>query len=177
MHPRLRHGRTMLPVLAALGAALVVPLAAYAHGGGTDPTVLLEPTQVTAGGTVTIVGKNMEPTSDRGILLVGQKLIVQFGTVKTDADGMFTLQVTVPSHLPGGIYQVQAIGDETISANLEVIAAAGMPSVAPAGAEQVHSRPVQGIGLILLIVVVAMLVLVGGSLVMFGERLAGHHTG
>jgi len=176
MQPRQRRGRTVWPVAAALGLALAVPLAALAHGGGTEPTVVLEPTQVTAGGAVTIVGENMEPTSDREILLVGQKLIVQFGTVKTDADGMFTLQVTVPSHLPGGIYQVQAIGDETISTNLEVIGAAGMPSVAPAAQEVAKPRKLEGIGMILLIGVIGLLVLAGGLLVVFGERLAGHRS-
>lgn len=169
--------RRILSVLVALGFGLAVPLAALAHGGGTEPTVELDPTQVTAGGTVVIAGFNMEPDSDRVIVLTGQQLIVQFGTVKTDAEGMFTLQVTVPSHLPGGIYQVQAIGDETISADLEVIAAEGMASAGPAVPEVVQPRHLGGIGLVLLIAILGLLVLAGGSLVIFGERLAGHRSG
>lgn len=175
MHARQRLGRSILPVLAALGVALAVPLAAFAHGGSTEPTVELEPPQVTAGGTVVIVGENMEPNSDRVILLAGQQLIVQFGKVKTDAEGMFSLQVTVPSHLPGGVYQVQAIGDETIAADLEVTAVAGMPSAAPLAQEEVQPRHVEGIGWVILIGVIGVLLLAGGWLVISAERLAGHH--
>jgi hypothetical protein len=173
MQGRRRVGRTVLPVLATLCVALAVPLAALAHGGGTEPTVELEPAQVTAGGTVVIVGSNMEPNSDRVIVLAGQQLVVQLGTVKTDANGSFSLTVTCPSHLPSGIYQVQAIGDETISADLEVIAAAGMPSAGPVAQQQVQPRHVEGIGLALLVAVIALLVLGGGWLVISAERLAG----
>ena len=175
MEGRLSVGRTVLLVLVALGIALAVPLSALAHGGGTEPTVELDPPQVTAGGTVTVVGEKMEPDSDRVIVLTGQDLLIQFGTVKTDAEGMFTLQVTVPSHLPGGVYQLQAIGDETISADLEVTAAAGMPSAGPVTQEEIQPRRVEGIGLVMLIAFVGLLVLAGGWLVMSAERLAGHH--
>jgi hypothetical protein len=175
MQARQRLGGTILPVLATLGLVLAVPLAALGHSGGTEPTVELEPSQVTAGGTVVIAGLNMEPDSDRVIVLTGQQLIVQFGTVKTDANGKFSLEVTVPSHLPGGIYQVQAIGDETISADLEVIAAAGMPSAGPVAQEEIQPRHVEGIGLVLLVAVIGLLALAGGLLVISAERLAGHN--
>ncbi len=176
MQGRQRVRRTVLPTLVAFGIALAVPLAALAHGGGTEPTVALEPQQVTAGGTCVIVGENMEPNSDRVIVLTGQNLVVQLGTVKTDAEGMFTLEVTVPSHLPGGVYQIQAIGDETISADLNVTAAAGMPSAGPLTQEEVQPRHVEGIGLVVLIVIIGLLVLAGGLLVLSAERLAGHHA-
>jgi hypothetical protein len=168
--------RTILPVVVALGVVVAVPLTVLAHGGGTEPTVELEPPQVTAGETVVIAGENMEPDSDRVILLAGQQLIVEFGTVKTDAEGMFSLTVTVPSHLPSGVYQVQAIGDETISADLEVTAAAGMPSAEPVAQEEVQPRHLDGIGLVLLIAVIGLLVLAGGWVVMSAERLAGHRS-
>jgi hypothetical protein len=175
MPARPRFRSTVLPVLAALVIGLAVPLAALAHGG-TEPTVELDPIQVTAGGTLMIVGENMEPDSDRVIVLTGQQLIVEFGTVRTDADGMFSLEVTVPSHLPGGVYQVQAIGDETISADVEVTAATGLPSAESGAQEEVQPRNVEGIGLVLLIAVIGLLVLVGGWLVISAERLAGHHS-
>jgi hypothetical protein len=166
----------LLPVLGALVISLAGPLAAFAHGGGTEPTVELDPPQVTAGGTVTVVGEKMEPDSDRVIVLTGQQLTVEFGTVRTDADGMFTLVITVPAHLPGGLYQVQAIGDETISADLAVTAAAGMPATEPGPQEKVQPRHLEGLGLVLLILVIGLLVLAGGWLVVSAERLAGHHT-
>lgn len=175
MNVRPRAWSALLPVLVALCVALAVPLAALAHGG-TEPTVELDPPQVTAGGTVVIAGENMEPNSDRVIVLAGQRLIVEFGTVKTDAEGMFTLQVTVPSHLPSGIYQIQAIGDETISADLGVTAAAGMPSGEPVAQEEVQPRQMGGIGLVLLIALIGLLVVAGGWLVISAERLAGHHA-
>ena len=133
----------------------------------------LEPQQLTAGGNLVIVGENMEPDSDRVIVLAGHQLVYQFETVKTDADGMFTLEVTVPSFLPSGVYQIQAIGDETISADLDVIGTAGAATAGPVVDDAVVPRKLDGIGLALLIGAVGLLTLAGGWLVIYGERLAG----
>ena len=169
-----RVGTRVLPVLVALGFTLAVPVVALAHGG-TEPVVEVDPPQVTAGGTITIAGENMEPNSDRVVVLAGQQLIVEFGTVKTDADGMFTLRVTEPSHLPSGVYEIQAIGDETVSAELGVTAASGIPPSEPTGEEEVRPRHVGGIGLAVLIAVIGVLAAAGAWLVVSAERLAGHH--
>lgn len=162
---------TLLAGLLLVTAGLVVAAPTRAHGGSGTPTVLVEPQQITAGASLTIVGQDMEPNSERDVVLAGQQLVVQFGTVKTDADGGFTLQVTVPSHLPSGVYQVQAIGDETVSADLQVTALAGGPSTAPAAQQTVRPRRLEGIGLV---AVVGLLILVGGWLVLSAERLADH---
>lgn len=167
-----RQALLSLPLAATFG--LLLATGAAAHGGGTEPTVEVDPAQVTAGGKITIACENMEPNSDRVIVLAGQSLIVQFGTVKTDADGRLTLTATVPSHLPSGVYSLQAIGDETVSTQLQVTAAEGMASSAPAPQETVKPRPMDAIGWGVLALAVAAMVLIGGWLVLSAERLAGH---
>lgn len=166
----------LLAALVLVAVGLVVAAPARAHGGGSgEPSVQIEPQQVTAGGTVVIVGEGMEPDNERAVVLAGQQLVVEFGTVKTDADGGFTLKVTVPSHLPSGVYQVQAIGDETVSADLQVTAAVGASSTAPAPQQNVQPRHVEGLGLVVLVAAVGLFILAGGWLVVFAERLAGGH--
>lgn len=158
---------------AALALTLTVPLVVSAHeGGGT--AVELDPAQVAAGGTVVVAGEGMEPDSERVVVLAGQHLVVEFGSVMTDADGRFHMTITIPSHLPSGIYQVQAIGDETVSAELQITGAAGGVAASAPPAASVQPRHVDAIGWTLLLLSVAVLGVVGGFLVLAGERLAGH---
>lgn len=66
-----------------------------------------------------------EPNSDRVLVLADGNLTVDLGTVTTDAEGMFSLEITIPAHLPAGTYELQAIGDETLTTRLAVTAVAG----------------------------------------------------
>ena len=48
--------------------------------------------------------------------------IVEFGTVTTDAEGSFHKELVIPSHLPPGTYEFRAIGDETLTVALGILA-------------------------------------------------------
>lgn len=177
MTPRYVAGRRTALALAFMVLSLaMVPLAA-AHGGAAgEARVVLEPAQVTAGDRLTIVGEGMEPNAERVVVLAGQQLVVQFGTLTTDAAGGFSLRVTVPAHLPAGVYQVQAIGDETISASLQVSAAAGAPAANAPPPEAIVPRPRAWLELGAMAVVLALLVGLGAYLALRAERLAGRRA-
>jgi hypothetical protein len=118
---------------AAASVALVFALAlpVVAHSGGEASGISVEPVQVTAGGTVVLAGNGLEPNADRQINLVGPDVVVPFPKATTDAAGMFAVTLTIPAHLPGGTYTFQAIGDETLTTELAVTAAAGMGATEP----------------------------------------------
>lgn len=117
--------------MAAVVLLLLLPSHALGHGGGAGTGISAEPEEVTAGASVVLVGQGLEPDSDRVINLVGPDVVVPFDTVTTDADGMFEVTLTIPSHLPAGTYTFQAIGDETLTTDLVVDAAAGAPVAEP----------------------------------------------
>lgn len=130
------------PLLAALIAALAAaPVAAHEGEEGAPEEIVLEPTTVTAGGSVLLAGANLEPNSERLVVLAGSHILIEFGTTPTDADGRLSLELPIPGHLPAGVYQVRAIGDETLTAELQVAAAPGTvagpsPAAAPAASPQ-----------------------------------------
>ena len=112
---------------------LAAAAAVLAHGGEAGKEALVvEPSDVTAGQTVVLVGSGLEPDNDRVLVLAGQDLVVEFGTVRTNAEGMFQKELPIPSHLPSGIYELRAIGDETLTVPLTVTAIAGGPEASPA---------------------------------------------
>ena len=113
--------------------SLAAAAAVLAHGGEAGKEALaVEPSDVTAGQTVVLVGSGLEPDNDRVLVLAGQDLVVEFGTVRTNAEGMFQKELPIPSHLPSGIYELRAIGDETLTVPLTVTAIAGGPEASPA---------------------------------------------
>lgn len=114
-----------LPIASPLAAALLLAVlapAVFAHG---VVSVQINPMTVTAGEDVTISVAGVEPDQDRVVVLIGQGIVVPYPTVRTDATGSFTAKLTIPSRLPGGTYRFEAIGDETLTGDVEVMAAAG----------------------------------------------------
>lgn len=148
----------------ALSFSLVWPT--FGHSGGEASGISVEPSTVTAGGTVVLAGNGLEPDSDREINLVGPDVVVPFPKATTDADGMFNVTLTVPAHLPAGTYTFQAIGDETLTTDLTVTAAAGQAASEPkneaAAAVTSRTRSALKLGGIAVLLVVA----VGGGLLL-----------
>ena len=155
----------------ALVFALTLPV--LAHSGGAASGISVEPAQVTAGGTVVLAGTGLEPTSDRQINLVGPDDIVPFPTATTDADGMFAVTLTIPVHLPAGTYTFQAIGDETLTTELTVTAAAGQAAAEPANEALAVVTPRSRSGLELGIIGALLVLAIGLSvlLVVRAERV------
>ena len=160
------HNRLLRAAAVAVVLAFTSVLPTLAHSGDAASGISIEPTQVTAGGTVVLAGNGLEPNSDRQINLVGPDTIVPFPKATTDADGMFNVTLTIPAHLPGGTYTFQAIGDETLTVEVQVLAAAGQAATEPTNeaAAAVVPRNRSGVefGVIALLLVVA----VGGGLLL-----------
>lgn len=171
------------PFVAAawLGAALLSLVGAttvLGHSGGGEEGLQVEPTSVTGGGSVVLAGSGLEPDDERVLVLVGPDLAVQLGTVTTDADGMFSKELAIPSHLPSGTYTFQAIGDETLTVDVAVTAASGAGGDTPAAnaaGETVTPRQRSPLEVALLVGVIAALTAAGSLLVWRAERLGGGH--
>src|SRR6266508_5749469 len=78
-----------------------------------------------------LAGQGLEPNSERQINLVGPDVIVPFDAVTTDGEGMFSVTLTIPAHLPAGTYTFQAIGDETLTTDCTITAAEGQAAAEP----------------------------------------------
>ena len=166
---------TAVGLLLSLAAAFTV----MAHQGTGEATLQVEPSSITAGGSVVLAGSGLEPDTDRVLVLAGESLTVEFGTVRTDAEGMFSMELIIPNHLPSGTYEIRAIGDETLTASLAVTAAAGGAQASPApndATDKVVARQRTPIELGLIIALVAGGSLVGAWLVLRAERFRGAPT-
>ncbi|MBI2778125.1 MAG: hypothetical protein HYX57_12820 [Chloroflexi bacterium] len=165
-----------LGLLLSLGIAGTV----IAHEGSGQEEIVVEPSTVTAGGTVVLAGTGLEPTSDRVLVLAGEGFTVDLGTVTTDAEGMFQIELTIPSHLPSGTYELRAIGDETLTATLDVTALAGGPDASPGpggASDSVVPRDRSSLELAAIIGLVGAAALAGGLLVWRAEWLRGAFGG
>lgn len=154
---------------------LVMALPTSAHSGEEASGISVEPAQVKAGGTVVLAGIGLEPNSDREINLVGPDVTVPYSKVTTDADGMFNVTLTVPSHLPAGTYTFQAIGDEVLTATCAVTAAAGTVNAEPANEAlaTVTPRTRSGSELAIIGLLLAAAIGLGIVLVARAERFRG----
>lgn len=159
---------------AGLLMAIGVAASAAAHSGDAASGLSVEPDSLQAGGTVVVVGTGLEPDSDRVLVLAGPDVTMELGTVKTDAQGMFQKEIQIPAHLPGGSYELRAIGDETLTAQLAVTAADGAIAAAAdtASSDTVvpHERHALEIGLIAGVVLI--LLVLGVILIGSAERVA-----
>lgn len=173
--------RRSMGVAAVIGLLLSVgaTVAVMAHAGAGGETLEAEPSSITAGGSVVLAGGGLEPDSDRVLVLAGLGLTVEFGTVRTDAEGMFSKELVIPNHLPSGTYELQAIGDETLTTPLAVTAAEGAAMASPGpndAAQTVVARQRTPIELGLIIALVGAASLVGAWLVLRAERFRGAPT-
>ena len=124
---RARALRSILMVVAALlavGAVIVAGAAtAAAHG---NPEVKIEPNPATFGGEVTIEGEGFEEDAEISLVLEGVLGEVSLGSVTTDAEGLFSLTVELPSSAAPGSYRVRAAGaDDVAVADVRIQEGAG----------------------------------------------------
>ena len=168
--------RKRLPFAFVLGLALSfsAALTVMAHEGTGEAKIEAEPSSLTAGDTLVLAGSGLEPDNDRILVLAGEGLTVEFGTVRTDAEGMFSKELTIPSHLPSGNYELRAIGDETLTTPLAVTATAGAAAPPAANDETtVVARERSSIELASILVFVALAAVLGCLLIWRAERFRG----
>lgn len=158
-----------LPMAALL--VLGITAAAFAHD---TTTIVIRPNPVTAGEKVELSVTGVEPNQDRVIVLIGQGIVVPFPTVRTDANGSFTTEVMIPSRLPGGTYRFEAIGDETLTGDVDVIAAAGGIAAQPAAEQSIPESRTRSVLEAAGLVGLALLAgIVGIALILRAERFLG----
>ncbi|MEX1173046.1 MAG: hypothetical protein WEG56_10590 [Chloroflexota bacterium] len=166
--------RKSLPAAIWLGLMVLAVLAGPVLADSPDAGITVEPGEVTAGGTILLAGNDLEPDDERVLVLQGEDVAVDLGTATTDADGMLGLEVTIPAHLPTGVYQLQAIGDETLSVELKITAVAGGGAIEPSAADAAVSRERGAVELGAIVAVAAVLAALGLLLVVRAERFRGH---
>ena len=168
--------RALFAIVLGVALSLGGVATAMAHEGSGEEEIVVEPANVTAGDTVVLAGSGLEPDNDRVLVLAGQDLVVEFGSVRTDAEGMFSKELSIPSHLPSGTYELRAIGDETITTPLAVTAVAGGAEASPAAndaTQTVVARDRTPVELGLILALVSIAAVVGGLLVWRAERFRG----
>jgi len=170
--------RRSLPAAIALGLLLSLGagLAAMAHEGEEgEETLEVEPSSVTAGDTVVLAGSGLEPDNDRVLVLAGGQLVIEFGTVRTDAEGTFSRELTIPDHLPSGTYELRAIGDEILTVSLGVTAVAAGEEVPPPNEAQeaIIPRERSAVELGVILGLMALTAAAGAFLVWRAERFRG----
>ncbi len=111
-------------VLVALAAVIVLAVGkAGAHG---NPTVRVEPNPAVFGGEVTIEGEDFEEDAEISLVLEGVLGEVSLGSVTTDAEGLFSLTVELPSSAAPGSHRVRAAGaDDVAVADMRIQEGAG----------------------------------------------------
>ena len=167
--------RILRATVVASVIALALSVQVLAHSGGEASGISVEPSTVTAGGSVELAGTGLEPNSDREINLVGPDVVVPFPKVTTDADGMFNVTLTVPGHLPAGTYTFQAIADETLTTDLTVTPAEGQTVSQPKNeaVAVVAPRDRAGVEIAIIAAFIVLAIGVGLLLVLRAERF-GH---
>ena len=152
---------------------LIAAAPALAHEPGAGTGIQVEPASVTAGQTVVLAGTGLEPDSDRVLVLAGADMVISMGSVTTDAQGMFQVELTIPAHLPSGTYELRAIGDETLTTALAVTAAAPVAGASPGPDESAElvvarDRPPSETGLLAAFILASLVV--GGLLASRAEH-------
>ena len=157
---------------AAFALVLMLAVSSQAHSGGEETGLSVEPDSLQAGGTVVLVGTGLESNDTRTLALVGPDITVDLGTVTSDADGMFQIQLTIPGHLPAGSYELRAIGDEILTVPLALTAAEGTGTATTgAGQEMVVPHAWDAADLAILVLAVLGLLAVGLFLIRFAEQI------
>lgn len=171
--------RRSVAVVVVFGLALSfgAAVAVLAHSGEGEEGIVVEPPSVTAGDTVVLAGSGLEADSERVLVLAGDHMTVSLGTVTTDAEGTFSTELTIPSHLPSGTYELQAIGDETISTPLAVTAAAGAVTEPDDATDSVVPRKRSPLELVSILGLAGLAAVVGVLLVWRAERFRGRAGG
>ncbi len=166
------NGRILYALILALllaAAPLLVPVA-QAHG---ESVLTVTPDTVAPGGKITVKGVDMGAGEEFKITLEGLNYQAELGDATADAKEEFTLEFTIPTDAPEGVYQLKAVGEDgdTVTTELTITptkaAAEAQPTpaaeVMPSAAEHELARtrtPFEVLGLGALVIMSGVLGLV-----------------
>ena len=105
------------------------PLLAHEMG-----TIKLSAPQVVVGGSLTLTGSKFTKDHPLKLELRGALATIQLGEVRSDAEGAFTLTITLPADARAGAYSLVVIAEDG-----DVVARAGLPVLAAAAASEAHA--------------------------------------
>ena len=163
-------GKIFLTLLFAIGLLTMLPLAArtptaFAHG---ESAITVTPDTVAPGGKITVKGADMGAGEEFKISLEGLNYQAELGDATAGAEEEFTLEFTIPTDSPEGVYQIKATGEDgdVVTTELTITptkaAAEAQPTpaaeVMPSAAEHELARsrtPFDVIGLFALVIVSA----------------------
>ena len=120
----------------AIAVVSLLGSTALAHG---VKEVAVAPLSPTAGEPITIKGGGLGEGRDIEIRIVGQGADIDLGEVQADDEGEFNGQLRVPASLKPGIYQIRAIGEETLDMQVTIAPAAAADTPAQANLSQSSS--------------------------------------
>ena len=112
-----------IAVFSALLAMSSIPFVgdtALAHG---DKEVTVAPLTPRAGDTITVQGGGIGENRDIEIHVVGLGTDVDLGELQAADDGDFSGQLQLPATVKPGVYQVRAIGEDTLEAQVTIAGA------------------------------------------------------
>lgn len=133
--------KRILMVMAALTAL------SFAFAGTASAQynpVVVTPSPATPGGTITVTGScGPDATAEIRLTQVSTGTVIMTRPATTDADGNFSLDITLPSNLEPGTYRADVICDGTVvdSANFEVVAESVTPTTTAAAQQPGPSQP------------------------------------
>ena len=156
--------RTPLPAVLALTFATLLALPIAASGAsGLPATITMQPSAAGPGAEVQIVGIDFPGSQTVELRLTTTAGPVQLATATTEAGGYFRQQVTLPTDVAPGFWELRATGsDGTVAAHLfearPAVAAQAAVEQSATAASPAGSGP-SGANLL---VVLVLLLLVGG---------------
>ena len=125
----IQYSLTLVSALAFVGLFTLGAPVASAHGG---EGLTVTPSTAMPGDKVKLHGEAVaQPNGDVDVHLVSASGVeTDLGDFKADDTGDFDAEVTIPTTLAPGAYQVKALGTTTLTADLTVTAASGGESTA-----------------------------------------------
>ncbi len=166
---RILYALTLALLLSVASLLAQMPIA-QAHG---ESVLTVTPDTIAPGGKITVKGMDMGAGEEFKITLEGLIYQAELGDATADAEEGFTLEFTIPTDAPEGVYQLKAVGEDgdTVTTELTITptkaAAKAQPTpaaeVMPSAAEHELARsrtPFEVLGLGALIIVSTALGLV-----------------
>ncbi len=168
--PTTRTLRTLACSAAVAGLALVAPMPLSAADYTSTSSASFSDTTPTKGETLTVSGK-AAPNAVVVVTVAGTNVSRTLGVTTADANGNYSLTVTIPSDLASGIYVLGVTANNQQIASTSVNVAAATTTNASTNTRAATSNlPVTGSSATLIAAGAGVLIAVGGAAVGLSRR-------